>query len=370
MLKKIVIFGSDTSYGKIAFDFFSKFSDSYKIVGLTFSSDRALFLKQLKSINAQFALVSDDKVCKEIELDYNNSNCYFFSKESSNNFIKGSDSDIYVFTESNISNLKNILSIIYDQKDVVLMDIDPILFSGKILRYEAKLKGINLYPITLQTYSLNQFLKVRDIKELEKIILTTHEKKYTKEDIEEIRDQKTDFYKFKKCFYSFTKFSLVKQLYLINYLYDIPLEKFDYFTQNKNIISLITDFSDGSNFINTTNNDIYPVLYYYFCKDKEGFKEKNNVISGDKINLSLTRLDVLKEPFLKIGVDFLKKGGSYPIVYFLAFEILTEKYWNNKIKFKGLLKKLEELYNDKKYYVTKPDLKTIISLKNKLEHNL
>jgi 1-deoxy-D-xylulose 5-phosphate reductoisomerase len=370
MLKKIVIFGSDTSYGKIAFDFFSKFSDSYKIVGLTFSSDSSLFLKQLKATNSQFAMVSDEKICKEIELKLNTPNCFFFSKENSINFVKNSDADIYVFTESNTSTLKNILSIIYDQKDVVLMSVDLILFSGKILKYEAKLKGINLYSITLQNYSLNQFLKVRNIKELDKIILLTQNNKYTKEDVEEFKNQKKDFYRFKKCFYSFTKFNLVQQLYLINYLYDISPEKFDYFNQSKNIISLITEFSDGSNLINTTNNDIYPVLYYYFCKDKEGFKDKNSLISGDKINLSLSRLDLLKEPFIKLGVDFLKKGGSFPIVYFLAFEILTEKYWNNKIKYKDILKKLETLYNDKKYYVTKPDLKTIIALKKKLENNL
>lgn len=370
MLKKIVIFGSDTKYGQIAFDFFSKFSDSYKIVGLTFSCDSSLFIKQLKSINAQFAMVFDEKICKKIELEYNNSNCVFFSGEQSSSFIKNSDSDIYVFTESSITTIKSILSVIYGQKDVALMSIDSILFSGKLLKYEAKLKGVNLYPITLQTYSLDQFLKVRNIKELEKIILTTQDKESDIEDIEELRNQKIDFCKFKKSFYSFTKFNLVKQLYLINYLYEISPEKFDYFNQNKNIINLITEFFDGSNLINTTNNDIYPVLYYYFCKDKDGFKEKNSLISGNKINLSLSKLNLSKEPFLKLGVDFLKKGGSYPIVYFLAFEILTKKYWDNKIKFNSILKKLEDLYNNKKYYVTKPDLKTILALKNKLENNL
>lgn len=368
MLKKIVIIGSDTDYGKIAFDFFSKFSDFYKIVGLTFfSKDRSLFVDQLKLVNPQYVFVYDLEESKSLEIEYNNSNCSFISGDNITNYIKQSDADIYVFCDSDIDCIKAILSVIYNQKDVVLMSTDAVLSSGKILAYESKLKGVNFYPITLQTYSLNQFFKVRSNKELDKIILMNIDKKLDKEDIDELRSQKIDFNLFKESFYNFTHFNLIKQLYLLNYFYDISVEKFDFFKQNKNIITVIAEFNDGSNLINTTNNDLYPVLYYYFCKDKSGFVDKNLLISGDKINLSLSRIDVSKEIFLKLGIDFLKKGGSYPIVYFFAFELFTKKYFDNKIKYKDIPLKLKEILEDKSFYSTKPDLKTILALKSKLE---
>lgn len=363
MIKKILILGVDTEKGKKTFDFFIKYSNKYKIEGISFTKEEASeeILKDIKKYNIKEILVKTETFKKKLEEVIEiNTNIY----TNSSYFVKNSLSDIVFFAIEDIDCVTQILSAISEYKDVCFIDWNPLLYIGKIIFNEIKNKGIRFYPISTTIYSVEQIISENKENFLDKIGLiktNTKEKDYLK------TPKQQSYKEFKEIFYNDYFINAIYDMFLLSNIYEISSKKFYFYEQNKDVVNVIVSFLDGSNIINYSLKDITCAFNHYFLS-RNDLKKLNVNENNKKIDdFSISRVESSKYKILELAIECLIKNVFAPVLFYISIEYLTRKLYEKKITLKKIEQILEEIVFNKSYYGTSLDLKTIIALKTKIE---
>jgi 1-deoxy-D-xylulose 5-phosphate reductoisomerase len=360
MIKNIVILGSNNDLGNKSFDFF-KSCNKYKIIGLSFDSkldNIDFFLNQINEINPKRIFLPNKEYVSIIESKSNAE--LFVGQENYPIFIKSTEIDHVISALSGITSVKKILSSIYEYKDITLLNTSPLLYSGKIIINEAKSKAVKLNIFSYSVYSLNFLGNLNVIDKIKKINLFSNKKS---KDID-IFDYK-NYILFLKDFYSKNKIRLVNDMFLIYYLYDIPYHMFDFYQQTEKFSNISVNFNNGTSILFNSNLDINSIFNYYFLNNK---KDENSSSQTFFKNISFSKIDLRSEKYLQLGLFCTEKGGSYPIVYYITVELLSNYIYNGKISFKenDIYSILKEIVEDKALFKKYPDLSSVISIEEQI----
>ncbi|GEM_PF-1375863 len=371
MKNTIVLLGSNTDLGIKIIELFLKYQNKFQIVGLTYDhtlNNLDLFLKQVKSLNPKsiyfdrqedYKLISENEFSDKVEV--------FCEEDSFIKFIRSTEIDIVVSSLRGSSCVKKILSSIHEHKDITLLDSAPLLYSGAIIVQEAKSRGVSLDVFTYQVFSLVQFLKARRTNDVYSLHF------FSSKHNEKIKDIDPDNYKtyfeFIKKYNSLIKTKILFEAYLVNYIYNIPVSQMSFYEQNKPVISIAAQFKDGSNLLNMTSRNFESIFNYYFL-DSDLLIDQKYIIY-DSLTLSVNKIDINNFDLLKLGINALEKGGSTPILFYLALDKLTELMYTKKLKIGvDIYKIIENIITDKELYTKKPDLSFIYALDKKISTRL
>ena len=366
MNKNIFVLGSNNPLGITALDFLKNHLNKFVITGLSYDSaanNLDLFIKQIKEFNIKTVYVDDPNLIDIIE---NKVDVKIYNSQSNfSKFIKENDVDDVFCSLSGIDSVKKILSIIHELKDITLLNTSPILYSGRIIPLEAQSKGVKLNIFSYTIYSIDKFLYLNRLNDINKIFIYTLKRKDSDKKID-ILDF-NNFSEFAKNFYSVNKIRVVNDLFLLNYIYNIPLDKISISLQSKRFASLGINFSNNSSLLNIANQNIQSIFNYYFLDSSTTDSNDSIGIKLDDFDVSFSKLDLNKEKYLKLGLEALERSGSIPIIYYITVETVTKLIYYNKLKKNvTLLKILKEVMNMKKLYSKYPDLSTIYSIENKV----
>ena len=365
MNKNIFILGSNNLLGITALNFLKNHLNKFVITGVSYDStvnNLDLFIKQIKEFNIKTIYVDDANLIDIIESKVNVK--IYNSQSNFNKFIKENDVDDIFCSLAGIDSVKKILSVIHELKDVTLLNTSPILYSGRIIPLEAQSKGVKLRIFSYTAYSIDKYLYLNRLNDINKIYIYTLKRKDSEKKIDVFDFD--NFSKFVKHFYSVNKIRVVNDLFLLNYIYNIPLNKISISQQSKRFVSLGINFSNGSSLLNIANQNIQSIFNYYFL-DSSVDSNNNIGIKLDNFNVSFSKLDLSKEKYLKLGLDALERSGSIPIIYYITVETVTKLMYYNKLKKNvSLFKILKEIINIKELYSRHPDLSTIYSIENKV----
>lgn len=361
MIKNIAILGSNNDLGDKAFNFFNS-SSKYKIIALTFDSkldNIDFFLKQIEIINPKRIFLANKKYQEIVESKTKAE--LFVGQENYPNFIKTREIDHVISALSGITSVKKILSSIYEYKDVTLVNTSPLLYSGKIIINEAKSKAVKLNLFSYPVYSLDFIDKLNIVDKIVKISLFSNKKN---KDID-VYDYK-NYISFLKDFYSKNKIRLANDIFLIYYLYDISFHSFDFYEQSEKFLNISINFNNGTSILFNSNLNIDSIFNYYFSDNNrkdEGFISQEYF---KKINFS--KIDINLEKYLNLGIFCIEKGGSYPIVYYITIELISNYIYNRKIDLDkyDVYSILEEIVKDKTLFKKYPDLSSVISIEERI----
>ncbi len=366
MKKNITILGSNNHLGVKALEFFSEYSSKFNIYALSYDSKISNineFIEQIKNFKPKVIFIDNKKaeeyIISKIDVDVYCGDSNFI------NFIKSTDIGEIVSALFGVDSVKKILSAIYEYKDITLLNTSPILYSGGIIPREAKSKAVKLNIFSHPVYAINQFIKSNRLKDVNKAFLYTLKRKNKEKTIDS-----TDFdsfISFLKHFYSVNKIRLVNDMFLVHYIYNLPIDKFDFFEQSIKLIGVNLKFNNGSNLIHATNIDLRSIFNYYFLEN-DGHLIKNNAPDMGDFTISFNKVDIKNEKFLELGVEALKRGGICPIVYYITCEIVASMIYHNKLKkTANLYKILLEVKEDNTLHNKYPDLNTIYSVESKIK---
>jgi 1-deoxy-D-xylulose 5-phosphate reductoisomerase len=368
MKKRILILGSDTKEGQTIFNFFKEYPKKFIITGLSCcdSENLDLFKKQIKISNATHLLVNKEEDSLNLEDDLKVDSISDFSNISK--FTKTSNSDIVVFAMPGIESVVAVLSAIWEYKDICIINWDPILYSGKIIIDEIKNKAVKLYPICLKLYSADMFLNSRNLESLKMVNLIAN-CSYNL-DLSYLKNPKVYSYlEFKDKFICDYKIDLINKMFILNYIYNIKLDKFKFFEQDKPLINIFLTFEDGHSLINSTTSDLNNVLNYYFLDNTN--LQKKNLVKYEflkDINYNLKEIDVNKMPAIKCGIKALEMDGISPILFHMSGQLCLELLYAKKIKPSDVQKILLEVLSNPKFNIKNPDFKTILAIYDKLKN--
>jgi len=368
MIKNIVILGSNNKLGCSIISFFKNYSNIYSIYGLTYDSKRNNideFIEQVNTFNCKRIYVNNKTDAEYIESKVNTK--IFIGYESFIHFIKSTDIDEVVSTLSGIISVKKILSVIHEFKDLTLVNTSPLLYSGNIIPKEAISKGIKLNIVSYPAYSINQFKNNRNILDIRRInLFTTFKKKKLLPSYE--YDNLHDYI---KAFYSINNIRILNDLFLCHYQYNIDPNNFNFFYQDKKLISIILEFKEGGSIIYSANKNLISIYNYYFLRNLNITIKDTDNFDYAKLSFKIEKIDVSKERYLALGLSALKKGGSLPILFYIATESFIELLYNNKIlKNIELYTVLKRVLDDPLLYKKYPDLSTIYAFENKINEIL
>jgi 1-deoxy-D-xylulose 5-phosphate reductoisomerase len=367
MKKRILILGSDTQKGQVAFNFFKEYPKKFLITGLFCykSENLKIFINQIKISNADHILVNnkEDSLLLEKELNIDS----FYNISNISKFIKTSKSDIVVFSIPGVESVIAALSAISEFKDICIMEWDPILYSGKIVIDEIENKAVKLYPISLKLYSIDLFLNQSNFKSLKTVNLVTTSN--SKLDLSYLDNPKMyDYEEFKNKFIEDFKIDFVIEMFILNYIYNISIDKFKFFEQNNFLFNMFLTFEQGHSLTNFTTNNIYNVFNYYFLNDND-LKNKNLVSTKtlNNIKYNIKEIDIEKIPAVKYGVKSLKKSYFAAILYYITGQICVELLYEQKIKYIKITSIIKSIINDPKFDLNNYDFKTILAIYEKVK---
>jgi 1-deoxy-D-xylulose 5-phosphate reductoisomerase len=367
MKKNIVILGSNNILGVKALDFFKKYPNKFNIYGLSYDSNSNnidLFIEQINLLNPISVYVEDkeskDKILNEI--DYSIEFSIYCGFDEFNKFISIIDIDEILCSLYGIDSVKKILSIIHEFKDVTLLNTSPLLYSGKIIPMEAESKGVKLNVFSYPVYSLDQIFKFKNKDDIYKLTLFSLKRDITKH-IDPIDYESSIEYI--KDFYSINKLRVVNDLFIIYYLYDISLNKINFYNQSKQLLNVSVKFKDGSNFIHSASLKINSIFNYYFL---ENYNINNEIPEDNHLLLKLDKININDYRFLKLGIDALNKGSMSPIIFYIASEIMLRLIYHKKLKKNAsIYNVLKELLNNQEFYSKHPDFSVIYAVEDKIK---
>ena len=367
MIKNITLLGSNNDIGIKAIEFLKKNTNKFKIYSLSYDSkvdNLDFFISQIKDVSPKKVFLSSEKDAEYIE---SKTKVEIISgTENFPEFIKSNEIDQVISSLSGLSSVKKILSTIYEFKDITLLNTSPLLYSGKIITNEIKSKGINFNIFSYPVYSLDFILKSSNISNIKNINLFTKQKIKTEEI--SINDYK-DFGSYLKAYYSLNNIRLVNDMFIIYYLYNFSIDNFNFYEQSERIMNIEIKFLNGTSVFFKANLDIDSIFNYYFLNNEKIVENKEKDL--DKTSFLYKKIDPTKDKFLSLGIDALRKGGSYPIVYYITIETLLYYIYKRKIKENiEVYKIVKEFLEDKTLYDKFPDLSSICSIDNKINEKV
>lgn len=365
MIKKILILGSQRKKAQEIIDFFKKHNQKYKISALLCNDEKQqdLFKKQIQELQPSVIFFPNKSVAEKLELEFN-IKCYFDYSQYTL-FLKNTNCDLVISDFTGIDSVKLILASIGEYKDIGLLNLEPILYSGKIITNEAKNKGINVSFLTSQFQSLSLLLKTNNVKDINKLILIDYETKEDKENIKNYTVPSKSLSEFKKIFYFQNKMWLSRHLITMSNLYDLDLDYFDFYKSNTDKISLILQLKDGNTIFNYSENTKEPVYNYYFLENKN-----KTDLQINNIDIKLSKVKTEEIQTLNLAIKALKQGGSYPILFQIVYDICAEEIYNNNLSKNSFVKIFSKILDDKTFYSKNPNIQTIFALEERLKEKI
>ena len=367
MIKKILILGSQRKKSQEIIDFFKRHNQKYKISALLCNDEKQfdLFKKQIQELQPSVIFFPNKDLAEKLELEFNIKCYHDYSQYTS--FLKITDCDLIISDFTGIDSVKLILASIGEYKDIGLLNLEPILYSGKIIINEAKNKGIELNYITPQFQSMSLFLNTKKLNEIDKIILIDYDTKEDKENLTNYTAPSKALSEFKKIFYFKNKMWLSRHLIVMSNLYNLELDNFDFYKSNTEKINLILQLKNGCNFFNYTDNNKESIYNLYYL-DNSQIKENNKL--EDNININIKKINFEEIATLKLAYLAIKKGGSYPILFQIVYDICAEELYKNNLPKDSFIKIFSKILEDKTFYSKNPNIQTIFALDEKIRERI
>jgi 1-deoxy-D-xylulose 5-phosphate reductoisomerase len=365
MIKRILVLASQRKKSQDAITFFSKYPNKYKISALmcTDESQFELFKKQIIEIKPDIVFFPSKDGADKIIDEFNIVCFYEYTQYTS--FLKAINCDLVISDLTGIDSIKLILATVGEYKDICFLNLESILYSGKIIINEARNKGVTLNFITNQFYSIDLFQKQKsNLDNINKVILVSYDSQYDKEELINYTHPSKPLSEFKKILYYKNKMWLSRHLMAFSNFYNLDLEKFEYYKSNSSQVSVILQQNNGSNCMVSTEDNKELIFEYYYPSNT---KASNRDIAKT-IDIKLQKIKSSDIQSLDLATKAMIKGGTYPILYQMAYDLCAEATYNNRTKDKNVFFKVfEEVLKDKTYYSKNINIQTIFALFEKLK---
>jgi len=359
-IKRLAILGSTGSIGRQTLDVVRALPDRFQVIGLAAGSNIKLLAEQVKEFKPRFVnYLTDSKNPDDFP------SCEFLSLED---IARHRDIDTVVIATSGTGGLKAALAAAKAGKTIALANKESLVAAGEILINEVKKGGARILPVDSEHSAIWQCLHGEKLP-ARRIILTAsggpfcH---YTRARLEKVTVEQALAHPSWKMGRKVTIDSATlmnKGLEIIeaHWLFNMPVADINVIIHPQSIIHSMVEFADGSVKAQLSCPDMrLPIQYALTYPDRSA----NTTLPGldfRKIgSLTFEPPDMKKFPCLRLAVEAIKAGGTYPAALCAADEAAVELFLAERIKFMDIPVLIEKTLEQHKN-VTHPNLNTIIS---------
>ncbi len=350
-MKKVVILGSTGSIGVQALEVISKNMTKYKVIGLAAGNNTELLLKQIEEFKPKVVAALDEEGLKAISekhkgIDFN------VGQEGIKKLAVLKEADIVINGIMGVAGLAPTYEALRHGKKIAFANKETLVSGGNLIMDAKKRYGGDLIPVDSEHCAIFQCMYGSDKYELSKVYITGSGGPFLDVDKKALRDA-TPEQAIAHPIWSMGKKISVDSATLMNkglevieakWLFDLEPEQIEVLIHPEGLVHSMVEFIDGQIIANLGVADMkIPIAFAlsYPARNKNMFGRVNFLKEGS--SLTFRSPDLNKFGCLKIALDALDMGSSYPAFLNRANEILVQEFLNGNIYFTQIGEFLEKL---------------------------
>ncbi len=342
-MKKLSILGSTGSIGKNTLEVISKNPDKFKVAALAAGNNIDLLESQIKKCNPEVAAVFDEAAAEDLR-KRGLSVEVLSGAEGIKEAATLSGVDMVVSAIVGSPGLVPTYEAIKAGKDIALATKEALVMAGKLVMSEASKRGVSIIPVDSEHSAVFQCLDSREMKEVEKIILTASGGAFRQKSVSEL-DSVTPSAALKHPNWDMGKKITIDSATLMNkglevieafWLFDVSLEQIDVIIHPQSIIHSMVKFIDGSIIAQLSVPDMKGPISYALSYPARFRDVLPSLDLAEIKTLTFEEPDTKKYPALSLTYDALNAGGTMPCVLNAANEVAVDAFLEEKIPFTGI----------------------------------
>lgn len=261
------------------------------------------------------------------------------------------DIDLVLVATSGKAGLAPTLAAIRAGKQVALANKEVLVMAGEIVMAEARRCGVKIFPVDSEHGAIWQCLQGESKEKVTRLILTASGgpfRNYSPEQLAAI----TPEHALKHPTWQMGQKITIDSATLMNkgleiiearWLFDLPVEQIEVVVHPESIVHSMVEFIDGSIKAQLSPPDMRLPIQYALSYPERLYNGGLPRIDWDKLSsLNFGRADLIRFPCLRLAMEAVKNGGTYPAVLCAADEVAVDFFLSHRIGFMDIARVVEE----------------------------
>ena len=261
------------------------------------------------------------------------------------------DVDFVMFAMSGAIGLPPAIAAIESGKTIGIASKEIIVCGGKWLCEMAKIKNAKIFPIDSEHCALHQCLRLGEKQEIRRLILTASGGAFREKNLQDL-SQVTLQEALSHPNWQMGPKTMIDCSTLMNkgleiieasFLFDVDPKKIETVIHPQSRVHSFVEFIDGALIAQMAEPDMALPIQYAFTYPKRvsGVMAPYDFLKNQM--LQFFPPDLQRFPCLKLAMDVLRAGRSYPCFLNAANEVLVDRFLKGQIAFSAIGEKLEKL---------------------------
>lgn len=333
----IVVLGSTGSIGRCSLKVIQALG--FKLIGISAGKNIDLLEAQAREFLPEVVAISDSK--KYDELSYRLKDlpcCVLKGQDGILELATCKKADKVIISISGVASFLPTLYAIRAGKDVCLASKEAMVIGGKILKREAKERGVSIIPIDSEHSAIFQCISNNNNKP-ERLILTASGGPFlNKESLDDITPEEALAHPVwtmgrRITIDSSTLMNKAFEIIEASHLFDIPSERIDVLIHPESVVHAMVEFSDGSILTQMSIPDMSIPIAYSLTHPKRAKRIVERLDLLKIGSLTFKKPDLERFPSITYGYEAERIGGTMPAVLNAADEVCVEHFLARKIPF-------------------------------------
>ena len=358
--RKISIIGSTGSIGTQALEVIEKLQDKFEIIALAGGNNAELLKEQAEKFKPKFIYAQ-----KDIKIDGTK------SLKNLDEIAENQENDIILVACSGKIGLKPTLKAIENGIDIALANKETLVMAGDIVMKKAKENGVKIIPVDSEHCAIHQCIK--DISQVEKLIITASGGPFLHKSIEEIKTATV-----KEALahprWNMGKKITVDSATLMNkgleiieahHLFGMDYDDIEVVIHPQSIVHSAIEYKDGSVIAQLGLPSMHiPIQYAISYPERfEGIKSKSFSFS-EIARLDFEKPDFEKFPTVKLAYKAGRMGGTATACLNAANEEAVFEFLDGKINLYQIYEITKEIFDNHKL-IQNPTIEEIFEVDEK-----
>jgi 1-deoxy-D-xylulose-5-phosphate reductoisomerase len=341
MAKRISILGSTGSIGKNALDVISHYPDRFEVTALTAGTNIDLLVEQAMRFRPKMVSVATSLLADKVRLELPAEIDVSYGNEGLLRAATHEDTDFVITAVVGSRGLQPTLAAIESGKPIGIANKETLVTAGHLVVRLAKEKGVDLFPIDSEHAAIFQCLNGENIREVNKIILTSSGGSFRDLSREQLLGVTVeDALKHpnwsmgaKITVDSATMMNKGFEVIEAHWLFSTPYDQIEVLIHPESIIHSMVEFNDYSVIAQLGTPDMrVPIQYALTHPDR--IKSPTKPLDFSTISaLHFRKMDFDRYPSVRLAFESGRAGGTYPTVLNAANEVAVERFLNRSIPF-------------------------------------
>jgi 1-deoxy-D-xylulose-5-phosphate reductoisomerase len=338
MKKKIIILGSTGSIGKKTFDLIKKKKNIFNLILLSTNKNIRLLIKQAKVFRVKHLIITNKLMFEYAKKKFKRNKYLFYNNFFELENILAKNKIFYSMNSIvGLDGLIPTIKLIKYSKNIAIVNKESLICGWNIINKELKKYKTNFIPIDSEHFSINELIKNKNIKTIDKIYITASggpflnlKKKLSNVTIKDALNHPNWSMGKKISIDSATMMNKVFEVIEAKNIFDLDYNKIDILIHPSSYVHSIVKLNNGQiRFLAHEPNMSIPIYNSISNDNLRGLKTKNinlkilNNLNFNKINsLFETALVTINDYFVEM---FLNKQISFKKLISLICKYSTHK---------------------------------------------